>query len=116
MRSYLTVLAAVAAGVMTASTPEGRSQEPQRDEARDRAPAWDTTMARGTTRDIEFTTSEGTWMSTDISPDGRWIVFDLLAHIYRVPADGGTAECLTADSGAAINFHPRFSPDGRHIA
>jgi len=28
-------------------------------------------------------------MSVDASPDGRWIVFDLLAHIYRVPAEGG---------------------------
>ena len=77
---------------------------------------WDTTLARGTTTDIEFTTSEGTYMSVDISPDGRWIVFDLLAHIYRIPASGGRAECLTQNSGVALNYHPRFSPDGRYIA
>ncbi|MEE8583332.1 MAG: amidohydrolase family protein [Acidobacteriota bacterium] len=77
---------------------------------------WDVTLARGETRQIEFTTEEGTFMSLDVSPDGQWIVFDLLAHIYRVPASGGEAECLTQDSGVAVNYHPRFSPDGKHIA
>ena len=55
-------------------------------------------------------------MSVDLSPDGKWIVFDLLAHVYRVPAAGGDAQCLTQDSGAALNFHPRISPDGKSIA
>ena len=77
---------------------------------------WDTTLARGTTREIAFDTSEGTWMSVDISPDGKWIVFDLLAHIYRMPITGGNAECLTQKSGVALNAHPRFSPDGKYIA
>lgn len=78
--------------------------------------AWDVTKPRGETVEIDFTTQEGTWMSVDISPDGRWIVFDLLAHIYRVPAEGGEAEVLTQNSGVAINYHPRYSPDGQHIA
>src|SRR6201992_64979 len=77
---------------------------------------WDTTLARGTTREIAFDTSEGTWMSVDISPDGKWVVFDLLAHIYRMPVTGGNAECLTQASGVALNAHPRFSPDGKYIA
>lgn len=77
---------------------------------------WDVTKPRGQTREIDFTTSEGTWMSVDLSPDGQWIVFDLLAHIYRIRATGGEAESLTQDSGIAINIHPRISPDGRLIA
>src|SRR5580704_1482022 len=80
------------------------------------APEWDTTEARGQTRDIDFDTSEGTWMSLDVSPDGKWIVFDLLGHVYRMPATGGKAECLTQDSGIALNMTPRFSPDGKTIA
>ena len=80
------------------------------------AEAWDTTRTRGTTRTIEFTTEEGTFESVDISPDGRWIVFDLLGHIYRIPSRGGQAECLTQDSGSALNYHPRYSPDGGLIA
>ena len=86
------------------------------DEDKKREPPWDTTKARGKTRDVDFTTSEGTWMSVDLSPDGQWIVFDLLAHVYRVPAEGGNAQCLTQNSGAALNFHPRISPDGKSIA
>jgi Tol biopolymer transport system component len=81
-----------------------------------REPAWDVTKTRGDLRNIDFTTSEGTWMSSQLSPDGQWIVFDLLAHVYRVPAAGGQAQCLTQASGAALNFHPRYSPDGKWIA
>lgn len=79
-------------------------------------PTWDATLPRGTTRDIDFTTSEGTWTAVDISPDGRWVYFDLLGHIYRLPSTGGTAECLTQGSGVALNFQPRVSPDGKTIA
>ncbi len=79
-------------------------------------PAWDVSAPRGMTRDIDFTTSEGTIQALDLSPDGQWIVFDLLAHVYRVRASGGDAECLTQQSGIALNYDPRYSPDGRHIA
>src|SRR5215213_1417652 len=79
-------------------------------------PAWDVTQPRGMVREIDFTTREGTWMSLDLSPDGKWIVFDLLGHVYRLPASGGEAECLTQSSGIALNIHPRFSPDGKQIA
>ena len=74
--------------------------------------SWDITKPRGKTREIDFTTSEGTWTSVDISRDGSFIVFDLLSHIYRMPASGGTATALTQNSGMASNFHPRISPDG----
>ncbi len=77
---------------------------------------WDVTKARGQTREIDFTTTEGTWMSVDISRDGQWIAFDLLGQVYRVPSHGGQAECLTQNSGVAVNYHPRFSPDGKRIA
>jgi Tol biopolymer transport system component len=84
--------------------------------AEDKPKEWDTTQARGQTRDIDFDTSEGTWMNVDLSPDGKWIVFDLLGHVYRMGASGGKAECLTQDSGVALNMNPRFSPDGKTIA
>jgi len=85
--------------------------------AQEKPPAeWDTTKARGQTRDIDFDTSEGTWMALTLSPDGKWIAFDLLGHIYRMPATGGKAECLTQDTGIALNMQPRYSPDGKTIA
>ncbi|MGI9629194.1 MAG: hypothetical protein ACR2QM_20390, partial [Longimicrobiales bacterium] len=81
------------------------------------SPEWDVTMARGETRDIDFITEEGTWMSVDRSPDGGWAVFDLLGHIYRVPVPaGGDAELLTGGTGVATSYHPRYSPDGSLIA
>jgi hypothetical protein len=79
-------------------------------------PTWDVTQARGKTREIDLTTSEGTWMSVDVSPDGTWIVFDLLGHVYRMPAAGGEATSLTQSSGVALNYQPRISPDGKLIA
>jgi Tol biopolymer transport system component len=72
--------------------------------------------ATGISRLIDFRTDQGTLMSVDTSPDGRWIVFDLLGHIYRMSAAGGLTQCLTQGSGVALNMHPRFSPDGREIA
>lgn len=79
-------------------------------------PAWDVTQARGATRDIRFTTTEGTWMSVDVSRDGQWLAFDLLGHVYRISTNGGAAQSLTQTSGVAINTHPRISPDGSLIA
>jgi Tol biopolymer transport system component len=60
-----------------------------------------------------FTTSEGTWISLDVSPDGETIVFDLLGDLYTIPVTGGRAARLT--SGTAHDMQPRFSPDGRRV-
>lgn len=57
---------------------------------------------------------EGTWMSLDVSPDGKEIAFDLLGDIYTVPIGGGEARSLT--SGIAWDMQPRYSPDGQWIA
>ncbi|RTY87682.1 amidohydrolase family protein [Flavobacterium sp. RSP15] len=62
----------------------------------------------------KFTTSEGTWMNLDVSPDGKTIVFDLLGDIYQMPITGGTAKILR--SGIPFEVQPRFSPDGKHIS
>ncbi len=80
------------------------------------ATPWEVTQARGATHEIDFVATEASWTSLDPSPDGRWIVLDLLGHLYRMPASGGAASCLTQDSGIAVNFHPKYSPDGRAIA
>jgi len=75
---------------------------------------WDVNASYGPTSTISFTTSEGTWMNLDVSPDGSQIVFDLLGDIYLVPMTGGEATRIT--SGPAFDVQPRWSPDGRWIA
>lgn len=65
-------------------------------------------------RTISFTTTEGTYMDIDVSPDGTTIVFDLLGDLYSVPVTGGTARQLTR--GLAVNYHPAWSPDGKLIS
>ncbi|MEJ0038003.1 MAG: amidohydrolase family protein [Gammaproteobacteria bacterium] len=72
------------------------------------------TFATTLTRSIDFTTSEGTRMNPDVSPDGQTVVFDLLGDLYAMPIAGGRARPLTR--GPAIDYRPRFSPDGRKIA
>ena len=65
-------------------------------------------------RTIEFETDEGTWISLDVSPDGKTIVFELLGDIYTLPVGGGdTTPLLT---GMAMETQPRYSPDGKEIA
>ena len=103
-------------GVRVVRFRSERTKAAQGGAAKSESESWDVTKPRGTTREIDFVTREGTWMSVDLSADGQWIVFDLLGHIYRVAAAGGEAECLTQSSGVAVNYHPRFSPDGKTIA
>ena len=65
-------------------------------------------------RKIEFSTDEGTWLSLDVSPDGKTIVFELLGDIYTLPIEGGQAKLV--DGGMAFDAQPKFSPDGKWIA
>src|SRR5712672_4037961 len=65
-------------------------------------------------RKIEFTTDEGTWISLDVSPDGKSIAFELLVDIYTLPISGGEAKLI--DGGMAFDSQPKFSPDGKRIA
>ena len=64
-------------------------------------------------RVISFNTDEGTWMSLDVSPDGKTIVFDLMGDLYTIPISGGKATSITR--GLPFDAHPRFSPDGKKI-
>jgi Tol biopolymer transport system component len=65
-------------------------------------------------RKLEFETDEGTWMSLDVTPDGKSIVFELLGDLYTLPASGGDATRLT--QGMPFDAQPRVSPDGKWIA
>ncbi|MGE0587026.1 MAG: amidohydrolase family protein [Cyclobacteriaceae bacterium] len=64
-------------------------------------------------RKVPIKTNEGTWMSLDVSPDGKTIAFDFLGDIYTMPFGGGKATQFT--SGMAFDSHPKFSPDGKKL-
>jgi imidazolonepropionase-like amidohydrolase/Tol biopolymer transport system component len=77
-------------------------------------PKWDVNAPPGPRRDVPIDVTSGTWMSLDVSPDGREIVFDLLGDLYVMPIGGGEARALT--TGMAWDMHPAYSPNGRWIA
>ena len=62
---------------------------------------------------VKFSTNEGTWMSLDVSPDGKTILFDLLGDIYTLPVSGGEAKKIIG--GMSLESQPVFSPDGKSI-
>lgn len=85
----------------------------QEDEA-EKKEKWDVADPPMETREVAIDVEEGTWMSLDVSPDGRTIAFDLLGDIYTIPMSGGEATAVAG--GMAWEMQPRFSPDGSKIA
>src|ERR1700730_17040978 len=63
---------------------------------------------------ITFSTDEGTWLSLDVSPDGKTIVFELVGDLYTLPIEGGQAKLISG--GMAFDSQPKFSPDGHWVA
>ncbi|TDW23343.1 DPP IV N-terminal domain-containing protein [Kribbella kalugense] len=57
--------------------------------------------------------AEGTNFMVSVSPDGKWLAFDLVTAIWVTPAAGGTSRRLTDDLQDATR--PRWSPDGQSI-
>jgi Tol biopolymer transport system component/imidazolonepropionase-like amidohydrolase len=116
MRKWLPTFATLVFLSVLSPAPAGRAQDPPKEETKEKKPdvAADINKPRADARSISFETSEGTWMSVDVSPDGQTIVFDLLGDLYALPIGGGTAKALT--SGPAWDAQPRFSPDGKTIA
>ena len=66
----------------------------------------------GTERPVRVT--EGTNFAAAISPDGATIVLDLQGTLWRLPAEGGSAEALT--DGLGDDRLPDFHPDGSRVA
>ena len=64
-------------------------------------------------RSFRFDTDEGTWISLDVSPDGKTLVFELLGDLYSMPVTGGEARRIT--QGLPFDSQPRYSPDGKRI-
>jgi Tol biopolymer transport system component/imidazolonepropionase-like amidohydrolase len=66
------------------------------------------------TAKTEFVTDEGTWLSVDVTKDGKTLLFDLVGDLYTLPIAGGEATRIT--SGPAYDSQPSYSPDSSMIA
>ncbi|HYM33942.1 MAG TPA: hypothetical protein VET48_01030, partial [Steroidobacteraceae bacterium] len=75
---------------------------------------WDVNNPPGERAEVSIDTRTGTWMSVDVSPDGKQVLFDLLGDLYLLPITGGEAKALTHTM--AWEMQARFSPDGKRIA
>ncbi|HTD02552.1 hypothetical protein, partial [Undibacterium sp.] len=75
---------------------------------------WDVNHPPGPAATVTLDTRTGTWMTVDVSPDGKQIVFDLLGDLYLLPIEGGEAKPLT--HSMAWEMQARFSPDGKQLA
>lgn len=100
-----------AAGNHAEKEPAGKEKEEKNKEEKEK---WDVANPPLTTRAIPIKVDQGTWMSLDVSPDGKTIAFDLLGDIYTMPITGGAATNIS--SGLPWEIQPRFSPDGTKIA
>jgi Tol biopolymer transport system component len=104
----------VGAAALAAASLSVRTQDRQErsDQDNERRPPATLVLEKADT--IQFTTDEGTWMSLDVSPDGKTIAFDLLGDIYTLPIEGGAAKRILG--GMSFDSQPKFSPDGKSIA
>ena len=112
MRKTLAALLVVLCTVALAAQKKDTGKPPAPEKPKDPAAAINKPRSDG--RKVTFETTEATWASVDVTPDGRTLVFDLLGDIYTMPIEGGEARAITR--GPAYDHHPRFSPDGKTIA
>src|SRR5688572_15366174 len=103
MKKFIALLALVLLMPATLSAQEAAAQPSKKNPGLPLTPG----------RTLNFTATQGSWMSLDVSPDGKTIVFDLLGDLYTLPVTGGKATRLT--SGLAYDVQPRYSPDGKRI-
>lgn len=113
MYRMIAALTASALAFSLAYAQEAETAAAAAEEAEEDGP-WDVAAPPLPTRFIPIRVEEGTWMSLDVSPDGRTIAFDLLGDIYTMPISGGPATNISA--GLPWEIQPRFSPDGSMIA
>lgn len=104
----------LSAALLLALAAPAYAQAPAAEAKKDEAPKWDVSAPPGASRQVPIDVTSGTWMSLDVSPDGKEIIFDLLGDLYVMPIGGGEARALT--TGVAWDMQPRYSPNGRWIA
>ena len=110
----LFAVTALALGFASHPLAQDKPQDKPKDPAAEKKKAAKNELPLEMKDRLEFETDEGTWISLDVTPDGKSIVFELLGDLYRVPIGGGEAARIT--DGNPYDAQPRVSPDGKWIA
>ena len=116
------ILMMIMYSALPAFADDGASVDPAIPEKeKEKDATWNIETAPGKVVSQPIDTTEGTWITVDVHPEGTKLVFDVLGDLYEMPiagADGqegrGLPRKLT--SGVAWDMQPRFSPDGKFIA
>src|SRR5215813_4478340 len=114
LRAWFVWMVALAFGIGLFGAPGAYVSQEKKEEKKEEKKDEKKPLSLKSDRKIEFTTDEGTWLSLDVSPDGKTIVFEMLGDIYTLPIEGGKATLISG--GMAFDSQPRFSPDGKWIA
>lgn len=103
-----------APALLLAAALAANAQEAPKPAAPAASASWNVNTPPGLAKTANIDVKSGTWMSVDVSPDGKTLVFDLLGDLYTLPIAGGEAKALT--HSIAWEHQARFSPDGKQIA
>jgi Tol biopolymer transport system component len=109
-KNYLLLM--LAGLVIFSATAQEKKDPPKADSVK-KEKKKDKNLPLEVSRRVPIKTDEGTWMSLDVSPDGKTIAFDFLGDIFTMPITGGKPTQFT--KGMAFDSHPKFSPDGKKL-
>ncbi|MDP9192801.1 MAG: amidohydrolase family protein [Acidobacteriota bacterium] len=114
LATLLAVATSIFAQTPDATAPATETAKEEKKDEKKEEKKWDVNNPPGPSYDVPIDVTKGTWLSLDVSPDGKEIVFDLLGDLYTIPFSGGEAKSIS--SGIAWDMQPRYSPNGKWIA
>ncbi len=113
MQRKITLLTTVVLLLSLAASGQPRAKDVKPDSTKKEMPKKKKDLPLDVGRRIPIKTNEGTWMSLDVSPDGKTVAFDFLGDIFTMPITGGKPTQFT--SGMSFDSHPKYSPDGTKL-
>ncbi|WP_457394840.1 hypothetical protein, partial [Roseateles sp. P5_E1] len=84
-----------APALLLAAALAANAQEAPKPAAPAASAVWNVNTPPGVAKTANIDVKSGTWMSVDVSPDGKTIVFDLLGDLYTLPTGVVEAKALT---------------------
>ena len=114
IQNFVCAFLIVLLGFAPLANAQDASETANKEKTEKKEKKWDVLNPPFNLSTVSIDTDETTWASLDVTPDGKYFVFDMLGDIYVVDIMGGEAKALTQDF--AWNIQPAISPDGKQIA